>query len=426
MRTRLRLSLAALGCAAALALPVASAAAFCGFYVAQAGTSLFNQASKVVLVRDGDRTTITMANDYQGELTEFAIVIPVPSVLDRDQIDVAEPAVIDHLDAYTAPRLVEYHDFDPCNIPMPTAAPLLTDSAPQPELRANSLGVTIEAQYTVGEYDILILSADESAGLQLWLSANGYQVPQRAEPVLRRYLEAGMKFFVARVNLKQQTSLGFSYLRPLQISFRSPAFMLPIHLGMINAAGPQELFVFALSRRGRVETANYPVHELPAGVGVPLYIEDEFADFYKALFDLQVENADMRAVFLEYAWDMSWCDPCAADPLSDAELAALGVDWLAGGDGAAPDVHVTRLHLRYTAEAFPEDLMFRETDNRENFQGRYILNHPWSGEATCPEAEAYLDNLPDRFRDEAENLTRLTGWDFDTIRQRMAQTGQAF
>ena len=39
---------------------------FCGFYVAKADTKLFNQASQVVLVRDGDRTVLTMANDYQG------------------------------------------------------------------------------------------------------------------------------------------------------------------------------------------------------------------------------------------------------------------------------------------------------------------------------------------------------------------------
>ena len=39
-----------------------TAQAFCGFYVAKADTSLFNQASQVVLVRDGDRTVITMAN----------------------------------------------------------------------------------------------------------------------------------------------------------------------------------------------------------------------------------------------------------------------------------------------------------------------------------------------------------------------------
>ena len=88
--------------------------AFCGFYVAKADTKLFNKASQVVLVRDGDRTVLTMANDFQGDPKEFAVVMPVPTVLQKEQIHVGDKALVDHLDAYSAPRLVEYFDEDPC------------------------------------------------------------------------------------------------------------------------------------------------------------------------------------------------------------------------------------------------------------------------------------------------------------------------
>src|SRR5947199_2764326 len=87
---------------------------FCGFYVAKADTKLFNKASQVVLVRDGDRTVMTMANDFEGEPKEFAVVIPVPTFLSRDQIHVGEKTLVDHLDAYSAPRLVEYFGQTPC------------------------------------------------------------------------------------------------------------------------------------------------------------------------------------------------------------------------------------------------------------------------------------------------------------------------
>ena len=87
---------------------------FCGFYVAKADTKLFNKASQVVLVRDGDRTVMTMANDFEGEPKEFAVVIPVPTFLKREQIHVGDKALVDHLDAYSAPRLVEYFDQNPC------------------------------------------------------------------------------------------------------------------------------------------------------------------------------------------------------------------------------------------------------------------------------------------------------------------------
>src|SRR5690349_6399892 len=79
--------------------------AFCGFYVAKADTKLFNKASQVVLVRQGDRTVLTMANDFKGDPKEFAVVVPVPTVLEKGQIHVGDKALVDHLDAYSAPRL---------------------------------------------------------------------------------------------------------------------------------------------------------------------------------------------------------------------------------------------------------------------------------------------------------------------------------
>src|SRR5690348_6734448 len=88
--------------------------AFCGFYVAKADTKIFNKASQVVLARQDDKTVITMVNDFKGDPKEFAVVIPVPTLIERDQVNVGDKKIIDHLDAYTSPRLVEYFDASPC------------------------------------------------------------------------------------------------------------------------------------------------------------------------------------------------------------------------------------------------------------------------------------------------------------------------
>src|SRR5262245_25498453 len=285
--------------------------AFCGFYVAKADTKLFNKASQVVLVRDGDRTVMTMANDFEGEPSEFAVVIPVPTFLKREQIHVGEKSLVDHLDAYSAPRLVEYFDQNPCMMyelaqrAMPMAAPaanMKMDAA-----RAKALGVTIEAQYTVGEYDILILSAQQSSGLETWLQQNGYKIPAGASEVIGSYLKQNMRFFVAKVNLGEHAKLGFTYLRPLQVAYESPKFMLPIRLGMVNAKGTQDLFVYALTRNGRVETTNYRTTKLPADMELPVFLKqpNEFAGFYKAMCARQVNTQGGKAVFLEHAWDMN-------------------------------------------------------------------------------------------------------------------------
>src|SRR3954451_24625065 len=126
----------------------AQAQAFCGFYVAKGNAKLFNHASQVVVVRDQDKTVMTMANDFQGSVRDFAVVIPVPTKIERGQIHVAEKALIDHLDAYSSPRLVEYFDPDPCaraEAPMArdAAAEAITVTQSAPAIRAKSLGVTI-------------------------------------------------------------------------------------------------------------------------------------------------------------------------------------------------------------------------------------------------------------------------------------------
>ncbi|GMG84635.1 DUF2330 domain-containing protein [Paralimibaculum aggregatum] len=417
------LNLLAIALALAALLIAPAAGAFCGFYAARGDARLFNDASKVVMVRDEDRTVITMVSDFAGEAREFAMVVPAPEVLAREQIRVVEAAIIDHLDAYTAPRLVEYFDPDPClPLPLPSSCPncmSVSDSAP-PAVE-DSLGVTVEAEYTVGEYDIAILSAAESDGLVTWLDRNGYAMPENAGPVLAGYIDMGMKFFVARVNLAEHAAAGGGVLRPLQIAFESDDFMLPIRLGMVNARGLQDLILLTLTRTGRVETENYAVSRMPTGQEIPVYVRDRFGETYKAIFAEAVRREGGAAVMLEYAWDMAWCDPCAADPLSQHELQELGVSW--AGAGAAPDVFVTRLHARYDAARFPEDLRLRVTSERENFQGRYVLRHPFTAAASCPAGRNYQAGLAGRFEREAALLAGLTGWKLDAIRNEMRAAG---
>ena len=87
------------GCGLSLALSLVclaqTAFGFCGFYVAKADTKLFNKASQVVMVRNDEKTVLTMANDYSGDSHEFAMVVPVPTFLERDQIHVGDKAVLD-------------------------------------------------------------------------------------------------------------------------------------------------------------------------------------------------------------------------------------------------------------------------------------------------------------------------------------------
>jgi hypothetical protein len=404
------------------------ALAFCGFYVGGADAKLFNKASQVVIARDGDRNIITMANDFQGAIKDFAMVVPVPVAIKKEQVHVGKRTTIEKLDAFSQPRLVEYFDPDPC------APSVLNESAtvvtsPQSSMitgnrnRATKrdFGVTVEDTFKVNEYEIVILSARESDGLEAWLRQNNYNIPPGASELLAPYIKQKMKFFVAKIDLKEFDKSGFQMLRPLQIAYESPKFMLPIRLGTINARGEQDLVIYVLSPKGQVEITNYRTVKIPTGDSIPTYIKSDFGNFYKATFQKAYEREQKKVAFLEYAWNTSNCDPCSSEPPTATELKEAGVFW---GDSNSSsnrrrisqgNVFITRLHVRYTRDKFPEDLMFHETGSQENFQGRYVMNHPFTGSITCNAGRRYQETLRPRMEKEASNLANLTGWSIRDI-----------
>jgi hypothetical protein len=408
---------------------------FCGFYVSKADGTLKNKTSQVILVRDGNKTSVTMYNDFKGDTKDFAMVVPVPVVLRKDDIKVIDQSVFQRLNDYSAPRLVEYWDQNPCepNIEYESKTSMSKLDMVAPSANAmgrakeKDLGVKVEAKYLVGEYDILILSAKESGGLKEWLTSNGYKIPEGAQEVLDPYIKSNLKFFVVKVNEKEKNKLNNNFLRPIQISFNSPKFMLPIRLGMANADGDQDLIVYAFTRKGRVECTNYRNVNIATDKNVPLFVQKNFNSFYGNLFTHQWDNEDKSVAFLEYAWDVSpqnfyHCDPCIATAPSQQDLLQSGVWWLGGKDwndysdvnndepdNGSKNVHFTRLHFRYNRKSFAQDLSFQVTPNTETFQARYVITHPATGNFDCTAGKKYFQDLKQRRKKELNELTALTG-----------------
>jgi MYXO-CTERM domain-containing protein len=403
---------------------------FCGFYVAGADAKLFNDATLVVLMREGTRTVLSMQNDYQGPPEDFALVIPVPVVLQEGDVKTLPAAVFDRVDKLAAPRLVEYWEEDPC-APRPEYAAVRGSSVRYKdgavdEKSAEELGVKIEAQFEVGEYQVVILSAEDSTGLDTWLKQEKYNIPEGAAPILQPYVQSGMKFFVAKVDSKKvKFENGRATLSPLRFHYDSPEFSLPVRLGLINAKGPQDLLVHILAKNQRYHMANYPNAFIPTNLEVKELTKEQFGKFYVSLFDHTLQKTP-KAVVTEYSWAAGSCDPCPEPALTLDELVTLGADVLpsyADSIGKAlkdqtpipedlswsvPNEFVlTRLHARYDATSLGEDLVFAEAPaivgGREflkaqgkleegaveepggmnNFQARYIIRHPWTGKVEC-------------------------------------------
>jgi hypothetical protein len=381
--------------------------AFCGFFVSGANAKLYNNASQVVLMRKGSTTVMTMSNNYKGPPEDFAMVVPVPVVLQKHQVKTLPHDVFKHIDELSAPRLVEYWEQDPCNPGFPgglrlgsgggAAAPMKAAESAAPK----DLGVKIEAKFSRGEYEILILSAKEAEGLETWLHQNNYKIPDGAADALAPYVRDQMKFFVAKVNIQKvkHDAQGLVQLSPLRFHFREKELRLPVRLGLLNAESKQDLIVYVLHPEKRFEVANYKTVPIPTNLDVADEVRKTFAEFYAELFDATLAQSGGKAVITEYSWDTGSCDPCPTPPLDPSELAVLGADVL-GDEAQSGNFVLTRLHTRYDKQTLSEDLVFktappmiggREGENKtriaredvNNFQGRYIIRHYWQGKVAC-------------------------------------------
>jgi hypothetical protein len=266
----------------------------------------------------------------------------------------------------------------------------------------------------------VILSAEDSNGLDTWLKDSGYAIPEGAERLLRPYVQNGSKFFVAKVDVtKVKMEKGMAMLSPLRFHYDTETFSLPVRLGLANSgrhAGPHRAHPRPAER---YDLANYKNVTIPTNIDVDESAKAQFPAFYAALFDRTLESnldSDKRPpVVTEYSWDASTCDPCPGPALRPADIATLGGDTLvAPGERETWATYngfvVTRLHARYSKDQLAEDLVFKTADpimggreiyrqkgaSREatletgaepggvnNFQGRYAIRHPWTGPIQC-------------------------------------------
>jgi hypothetical protein len=408
---------------ALLAATQTTAHAFPGFYAGKSEARLLNASSQVVLVRDGKRTVLTLQSDYQGPLEDFVLVVPTPTPLKEGQVRFADSALFERLDAYSSPRLLAYRDADPCDMHLewgldsyavsPDAAGAAVFSLYTGNSRKD-LGVEVLSSFRLGVYNIVNLVATQSAGLEAWLRANGYRVPPGTSAALQPYIRQGMGFFVVKASLQALEGSGYTRLRPLQFAYESDKLVLPLRLGMLNAPPDQmqDLVIYAITRTDRMQSSNYRTLKPPSNTHLPYFVKPQFRRFFQDMVEQQRRQEPVPAVVTEYVWDMAWCDPCTAEPLSKTELQQAGVFWGSGQDAAGATqrrpakpssaledddkwdgwARLTRLHVRYNAKSFAEDLVLTQAKDNDNWQARYLVQQPFdSGVAACKAQMAQFD-----------------------------------
>jgi hypothetical protein len=382
---------------AALLIPQV-AGAFGGVFVGAAGDNLTSSLSQVVVVREGNQTTMTLAAGYEGDATQFGLVIPVPVVVEAADIKEIEPTVIEYLDVNAAPRAVSHNcdDFyfvgegtglrtnscSSCGSPPKVISRMAID----PPLAPEPLMLTrLEPEFLVGEWLVTPLTEAESEEVVIWLETAGYAIDSQTALALQEHVVAGSAFVVARMTLDQAPSVP-SFLPPLQLTFEAYTFEVPTKLGTLNAVGSQELLITGIGdfAAGQLSIGN--LAERPYGdQSSCLYYEhdwDSFDAFFAGRLDEVLDEEGSWA--LEFSWGRGECSCNESEYLTDNMLAALGFE------GAVADAFVTRLRARYSAQGLTDDLVLYHSGGTDFFQALYVEYLPEMEEffALCGEDDA--------------------------------------
>jgi hypothetical protein len=363
---------------------------------------LRSDGSKVALLRDGLHTVVSLSMRYRGPPNDFALVVPVPVVLQKESVRTLHAGTFERLDAMSRPELVEQWEKDPCwteyvDLGPPSNSEGGTGTRARGEEGSSGgaavSAVKIEAAFSVDEYDVVILGASDSVSLERWLIDAGYALPPGIEPFLRPYVAAGSKFFVAKVDARKiELSWGRAVLSPIRFEYDSETFSLPIRLGLANVDGEQDLTVYVLGRGTRYEAANYENTTIPTNLRLVEGAKGRFAGFYEKLF-VDTIAKHPKSFVTEYAMAVDACVEC------EAMLKDLGA-----ADAASSTLVLSRLHTRYGA-AFAQDLVLRTAPPIEGgaepydsgelpnaagrpapanrFRGRYFVRHPWLDAVDC-------------------------------------------
>lgn len=324
----------------------APALAFPGVCVGKDGVQRTIDAAEVVVMQHEGVSVVTVAASYQGPLTPFALVLPIPADVRLDRVRTIKRGMLSRLAEVSAPRFHRFFEQDPCDASR-------TEQRWEEHVRARGRGFLsqagvpdLEPNYSVSneiaesitpvfkgveaEFRFRRLFSKKSGAVEQQLRDTGYTFSDSALAALSGYVAAGQALLLAEVATDRVEIAGDGRvaLGGIRYFTRSPLPPLASTLGLENSSGVQDLLVYVLDRSRRFRPANYDNRFVPSNLLVKEQAAERFPRLYAALFDSVAERA--KAAFVtEFAWSTRGCgQPCADAPLGLDELLTLGGDVL--------------------------------------------------------------------------------------------------
>ncbi|MFT5456778.1 MAG: hypothetical protein ACI9K2_003266 [Myxococcota bacterium] len=354
--------------------------AFCGAYVGSPGQVPTNRSSQVAFTTDGERSVLTFAVDQEGDVADFGLLVPVPPGLDDADVRLVDAGLFATLDAYSGGRLVRYTCDDAVvrshySNGIGCAMEYATADSSQSLDSGGAWGggpeadgaVTVEAAFSEGVYDFVVLDATDGVALRTWLAEQGFELPRDERGILDEYIEGGQQFLAARVRL--DAAVDGEWLQPIQLRYPGSSTVIPIRIGTLSASGPQDVVVYTLTSDAYWGITTYPEVELetdcmlPKGIDLPDHLEQAT----DAAF-----GGEPAAWMVEYAWGGGKCDPCTVpDGLGRDVMREMGFEQ----EDAWSPFYFTRLHVRYAPEAAEVDLVLQSTGDTQILKQLRFIEH---------------------------------------------------
>lgn len=318
-------------------LVVPSLAAASPVLMAGSGTEKVH-STHVSLLSNNGTNVVTIMPDYQGPLSAFAVIIPVPSDVTVDRVNTLKREFVDRLESISAPRFAEFWEMDPCesgpatqdwerNLSADASSAFLGAVQTEPTKKvAKELLLDVKAQTKEGEYALQVFGNAEE--VKTWLSQESLSLPAGGDAALSEYAGLGFKFVVGKVDPNRVELVGGdrAQLSPIRYWTEQSVTRVPARFGLASAAPQQELFVYAMIQNQRMQIANYPTKAAPTNATVAEGVKERIGEFYAALQDRFLEK-NPGTFLLEYAYSTAACgQPCPNEPLMPHELMSLGGD----------------------------------------------------------------------------------------------------
>lgn len=394
-----------------IAIICVSAHASPGLFLAKDGSKVTSQNSKVIMSRKGEGASFTFTSDFESSSDEVVLIVPVPEMIKPSQVTMVSMDLINAIDQYTSPRLIEYVDFDPCDKKSVKRPDNITDKSFTTIEDDKAIGLKIDEKKVATNIEVIPLTSKESVGLEFWLRDIGYNLSSEQLEVLKQYANTEMRFVVFKIKDFDKTG---AWINPMQIKYDSKKFVIPAKIGALNlkAQEMQNMTMIFLSSEGEVASQNIKEKDMPVNIDLPTVVLSDFDKVYGEM-SAKIFKAHPEVIRREYAWPINACKPCTSAPLSVDDLIALGVSWyhlpeegMAGLVNPSAAIYVTRLQTRYDLNQTADNIVFAETNDRPEYQAYFNIKNPIAPEKSSCKGD-YEKLLKDVEQHQNEHLNDL-------------------